>query len=178
MIFETKRLHFRDVVSSDLENIHGLHSMPETDQYNTLGIPASAVETGVLLEGWINANTETPRKRHILCIEDQQGRFIGLLGISTGKPGYRNAELWYKLHKDHWNKGYATEAVKGAVAFCFSTLQLHRVEAGCATGNIASVRVLEKAGFTREGRGRKLLPVRGEWLDNYTYSILDEDLQQ
>jgi len=49
------------------------------------------------------------------------------------------------------------------------------VEAGCAVDNLASVKVLEKSGFTREGRSRKLLPIRGEWADNYFYSILEEE---
>jgi ribosomal-protein-alanine N-acetyltransferase len=49
------------------------------------------------------------------------------------------------------------------------------VEAGCATENIASYKVLEKCGFTREAHTRQLLPVRGKWLDNFGYAILEND---
>jgi [ribosomal protein S5]-alanine N-acetyltransferase len=55
------------------------------------------------------------------------------------------------------------------------SLRLHRIEAGCAVENIPSIKVLEKAGMTREGLKRKKLPIRGEWKDNYFYAILEED---
>jgi len=54
-------------------------------------------------------------------------------------------------------------------------LQLHRIEAGCSVDNIASSKVLEKVGMTREGMKRKKLPIRGEWKDNYFYAILEDD---
>jgi RimJ/RimL family protein N-acetyltransferase len=59
--------------------------------------------------------------------------------------------------------------------FGFESLHLHRIEAGTATENINSIRVLEKIGMTREGRRRKILPIRGEWYDNYHYAILEDD---
>ena len=59
--------------------------------------------------------------------------------------------------------------------FCFSELKLHRVEAGCATANIASIKVLKKCGMIKEAQRRKLLPIRGEWFDNFEYAILEED---
>ncbi len=59
--------------------------------------------------------------------------------------------------------------------FGFNDLKLHRIEAGCAVENIASSKVLEKVGMTKEGIKRKILPIRGEWKDNYFYAILEED---
>ncbi len=53
--------------------------------------------------------------------------------------------------------------------------RLHKVEAGVAIGNIKSIRVLEKTGMTREGLRRKILPIRGEWVDNYHYAIVESD---
>jgi len=52
---------------------------------------------------------------------------------------------------------------------------LHRIEAGVATQNLNSIKLLEKVGMTREGMYRKILPIRGEWVDNYSYAILEED---
>jgi [ribosomal protein S5]-alanine N-acetyltransferase len=59
--------------------------------------------------------------------------------------------------------------------FSFNILKLHRIEAGCAVENTASIKVLEKAGMTREGMKRKKLPIRGDWKDNYFYAISEED---
>ena len=83
--------------------------------------------------------------------------------------------MHYSLLPDYWGQGYATEAVRGLIGYAFEELGLHRLEAGVATGNLASIRVLEKAGMTREGLKRKILPIRGTWVDNFHYAILDED---
>ena len=175
MILQTVRLKLREVSLADIEKIHDLLSLPETDKYNTLGIPKSIDETKNLVIDWTNGQYESPRKKYVFCIEKSNNDFIGLFGINIGKPNYRNAEIWYKLHSNYWNQGYATEAVKTILHFCFTELKLHRVEAGCATANIASRKVIEKSGMIKEGQKRKLLPIRGEWFDTYEYAILEED---
>lgn len=101
-----------------------------------------------------------------------------LLLLIQGKVNYKSAEVWFKIHKNHWRKGYTTEALASLLAFGFNNLKLHRIEAGCAVENIASGKTLEKAGFTREGLKRKKLPIRGEWKDNYFYGILEEDFNK
>jgi len=67
------------------------------------------------------------------------------------------------------------EFLKRLVNLGFEDFNLHKVEAGVATGNIKSIRVLEKTGMTREGLRRKILPIRGEWIDNYRYAIVEND---
>ena len=69
----------------------------------------------------------------------------------------------------------AYEALNKLLDFGFNDMRLHRIEAGCAVENIASSKVLEKVGMTKEGMKRKKLPIRGEWKDNYFYAILEED---
>lgn len=175
MTIHTKRLVIRELIITDLENIHELHSLPETDEFNTLGLPETIEVTRNIMRGWLGSMKERPRKKYVFCIESEGSEFIGLLGLSLGKPGYGSAEIWYKLHSTHWNQGFATEAVNGILRFGFVDLQLHRIEAGCATGNLASKRVLEKVGMTQEGICRKVLPIRGQWLDNYEFAILNTD---
>ncbi|MDC1259516.1 GNAT family N-acetyltransferase [Flavobacteriaceae bacterium] len=77
----------------------------------------------------------------------------------TWNKKYKRAEVWYKIHSDYWNKGYATESLKAIINFGFETLKLHRMEAGCAVDNKGSFTVLEKAGMVREGRLRQVLPL-------------------
>ncbi len=175
MLLQTERLLLREVLMDDLNDIHKFHSLPETDKYNTLGIPGSIIETETLISSWIQTQGELPRKKYVFVIENLAHNFIGLVGINIGKPNYFNAEIWYKLHPHFWNNGYAIESLKAILFFCFTELKLHRIEAGCATKNVASIKVLEKAKFIREGLCRKILPIRGEWIDNYFYAILEED---
>jgi RimJ/RimL family protein N-acetyltransferase len=88
---------------------------------------------------------------------------------------YKMGEIWYNIMPGHWGNGYATEVSKRLIRFGFEFLSLHRIEAGVATGNSRSIKVLEKAGMTREGVRRKMLPIRGSWVDNYHYAILEDD---
>jgi RimJ/RimL family protein N-acetyltransferase len=172
----TERLSLREVTASDLENIHGLFLLPETDYYNALGIPESIDFTRDYINNWIVHQQKNPRTLYPFVIEAKDSnQFIGLIGLIMGKPKYRNAEAWFKIHKDQWGQGYATEAFKCLIAFGFHDLGLHRIEAGCAIENIASSKVIQKAGLTLEGINRKLLPHQGGWLDCYSFAILEED---
>lgn len=176
MQLQTHRLLLRELVPEDLGMIHGMNSIPEVDQYNTLGLPESIAVTEKILQDWLSEQQAGPRLHYVFGIMDTAtGTFIGMIGLRLGKLKYRIAEVWYKLFPDHWGKGYATEALKELLRFAFKDMNLHRIEAGCAIGNAGSIKVLEKAGMIREGHKRKILPIRGEWVDNYEYAILEED---
>lgn len=172
----TKRLNLRPITKSDIEKIHELHSLAETDRFNTLGIPSDISETEILVESWIAENNLENSRKYSFTVELKgENRFIGLIGINLGKEKYKNAEVWFKFHYSYWNKGYATESLKRILAFGFEDLKLHRIEAGCATENLGSVSVLEKAGMLREAHTRQLLPLQSGWADNYGYAILSTD---
>jgi [ribosomal protein S5]-alanine N-acetyltransferase len=175
MELNTERLQLRELLFTDVEKIHELHSLPETDEFNTLGIPESIEVTRQIVSEWLEAQNEVPRKKYVFCIENSEKEFIGLAGLNYGKPAYRNAELWYKLHSKYWGLGYATEVANRILDFGFTDLQLHRIEAGCAVGNLASKRILEKIGMTMEARCREILPIRGNWVDTFEFAILETD---
>lgn len=178
-MLKTNRLHIRELIWADIDNIHTLHSLPETDEFNTLGIPDSIKTTEKILEEWLSVQKQEPRNFYVFGIEkNDDNHFIGLIALSLGKVNYQTAEVWFKIHKDFWKKGYTTEALTKVLEFGFNHLELHRIEAGCAVENIASIKVLEKAGMIREGMKRKKLPIRGEWKDNYFYGILEEDFNK
>jgi RimJ/RimL family protein N-acetyltransferase len=171
----TTRISLRPIEINDLPTIHQLLSLPETDKYNTLGIPQTIYDTKKIVDGWLEEQRIFPIKKYVYYAENEKKEFVGTAGINIGNPKYRLAELWYKLHPLQWNKGYATEIVKSMIHYCFENLKLHRVEAGCAVDNIASIKVLLKAGMEHEGMKRKLLPIRSNWIDGNLYAILEED---
>lgn len=174
MNLQTQRLHLRPILHQDLQAVHDLHSLPEVDEFNTLGIPETIDETKGIVDQWILSHEEQPTRRFTFAMElKDSNQFIGLIGINLGKEKYRNAEVWFKLHPNFWNRGFATEALKRLLAFGFDDLKLHRIEAGCAIGNLGSVSVLEKVGMKREAHTRELLPLKSGWSDNYGYAILE-----
>lgn len=173
---KTERINLRPISENDIKNIHNLHSLAETDKFNTLGIPNNIRETEIIVEKWIFENNLENNKSFTFAIElNKDEEFIGLIGINLGKEKYRNAEVWFKIDYNYWNKGYATESLKEIIRFGFNDLKLHRIEAGCAIENIGSINVLEKVGMLREAHTRKLLPLKSGWSDNYGYAILSTD---
>lgn len=173
---QTNRLLIKPISLSDLVEIHELHSLPETDKFNTLGIPENRGQTEKIIKDWIDKNINGQNKNFTFKVELFESKtFIGLISLNLGKPQFKMAEVWYKFHPDFWNKGYATESLTEILKFGFNNLNLHRIEAGCAVDNIGSIRTLEKVGMTFEGRKRKVLPLKDGWSDTFEYAILSTD---
>ncbi len=106
-------------------------------------------------------------------VKKESDEFIGMSGMTLSANRFRLGEIWYELFPSQWGQGYATEVAKILIKSGFDDFHLHKVEAGVATENIRSIKVLEKSGMIREGLRRKILPIRGEWKDNYHYAIVE-----
>jgi RimJ/RimL family protein N-acetyltransferase len=87
-------------------------------------------------------------------------------------------EIGYILAPNERKRGYGSEAVRIIVDYLFLSKELVRVQAITGVDNFASCRVLEKAGFTKEGIMRKSGFIRGEWKDGCLYSILREEWKE
>jgi ribosomal-protein-alanine N-acetyltransferase len=98
---------------------------------------------------------------------------VQLSGISPSP--FANAHLGYFVSERHNGRGYATEGVRQAVDSSFGALALHRVQAAVIPRNVASVRVLEKAGFRREGLALHYLLIAGVWEDHLLYAVTAEE---
>lgn len=176
--YKSSRLVIKEVSLDDLAIIHDLHSFPEVDEFNTLGIPKNIDETKAYLLPLIEAQQLNPRKLFfwkVVLIDSD--KFIGIASMTLTADRFKSGVIYYKILPNHWNKGYATELGKLLVKVGFDNFKLHRIEAGVATDNVRSIRVLEKIGMTREGLHRKILPIRGEWKDNYHYAIIESELE-
>ncbi len=170
---QTNRLNIIRLQEEDLKDIHHMNSIDIVNEYNTISIPKNISETKKMLS---KALDETNTTNSGWSIRLKKGNiFIGELGMTLASPKYRMAEIHYSILPEFWGKGFATEAVNKIIDFGFNELKLHRIEAGVATENLASIKVLEKVGMTKEGHKRKILPIRNQWKDNYHYAILDED---
>ncbi|RWW52584.1 hypothetical protein BHE74_00040987 [Ensete ventricosum] len=105
------------------------------------------------------------------------GRPIGAVSVELGAGCDRcKGELGYVLAAAHWGRGYATAAVKMAVRSVFQEVEgLERVEALVDVDNKGSQRVLEKAGFVREGVLRKSMVLKGRTRDMVMFSFISTD---
>lgn len=101
-----------------------------------------------------------------------QGSFVGGINIRF-QHDHRLGEVGYSTTRPAWGNGFATEALIAVVDAAFSTLaELNRVRAMADARNLASQRVLVKAGFTREGMLRQNHVVRGEPVDEVWFGVL------
>jgi RimJ/RimL family protein N-acetyltransferase len=101
------------------------------------------------------------------------GIACGSIGIFPQSDVHRkNAEMGYWLAEEYWGSGIMTVAVKNMVEYGFSTFDITRIFARPFSSNIASQRVLEKAGMKLEGRFEKSLFKNGQFLDELIYSTL------
>ncbi|KAK7405914.1 hypothetical protein VNO78_07526 [Psophocarpus tetragonolobus] len=114
-----------------------------------------------------------------ICLKD---RAIGCVSLSSNsehdKTRTRSAELGYVLGSKYWGKGVATQVVKQVIKVAFTELchlELERIEALVDVLNVGSQRVLQKAGFQREGVLRKYVCLKRQATDMVIFSFLSTD---
>jgi ribosomal-protein-alanine N-acetyltransferase len=101
---------------------------------------------------------------------------VGGLTLANIRRGCAQAgSLGYWMGAAYAGQGYMTAAVGAVIPFAFDTLRLHRIEAACIPANVASIRLLERAGFRHEGVAREYLCIDGVWRDHLLYARLRRD---
>ena len=97
---------------------------------------------------------------------------VGSIGIFPQEDVYRkNAEIGYWLAEEYWGRGITTFAVKAIIQYGFRTWNLQRIYASVFDGNLASQKVLAKAGMKMEARFRNSVYKNEKFLDEIFYSV-------
>ena len=104
---------------------------------------------------------------------EYQGVYVGNISLMPGTDVYRkSAEIGYFIGEPYWGKGIATAAVKLIIDYGFKQLGLSRIHTGVYEYNPASMHVLEKCGFQKEGVFRKSVFKKGQLWDEVRYALL------
>lgn len=124
-------------------------------------------------EQWIRQATEdTPETQFAIAIEDE---IVGGTGLDLQTDVFRrSAEIGIWLGEPYWGRGIATEAVRAMTSFAFAHFDVCRIFAGVFEWNPTGMRVLEKAGYSFEGRLRKSVTKDGQTIDQMLYAIVRE----
>lgn len=113
-----------------------------------------------------------------LIFHSDSGALLGGITLGNIRHGVaQTGHVGYWVGERHAGKGYMHEALLLLLQFAFETLRLHRIEAACIPSNARSIKVLEKAGFRREGLLRSYLRINGRWQDHYLYAVIAGDRQ-
>ncbi|MEI6985214.1 MAG: GNAT family protein [Rhodospirillaceae bacterium] len=114
-----------------------------------------------------------------LTHESRSGTLVGGLNLGIIRRGVsQSATIGYWVGEPFTRRGFTTEAVRLALDYAFGELKLHRVDASCLPDNQASSNLLQKLGFSYEGRARGYLRINTIWQDHLLYAILKEDRRQ
>jgi ribosomal-protein-alanine N-acetyltransferase len=104
------------------------------------------------------------------------GVLVGGITIANVRRGVAQAgSIGYWMGEPYAREGLMSAALRVLMPFSFVTLRLHRLEAACIPTNVASIRLLEKSGFQREGYARQYLCINGSWQDHLLYARIKDD---
>ncbi|WP_207952325.1 GNAT family N-acetyltransferase [Paenibacillus turpanensis] len=173
-VLETERMRLRKIVVEDARDLFAYCSDEEVSRYTTWDTHQT-IEHSL---GFIRYIRQLYGTKQVAPwgIEDKRtNRLIGTVGFVYWHPSHSRAELGYALARPYWNQGVGTEVVRRTILFGFEQMKLVRLEARCHPDNIASFRVMEKAGMSYEGILRKHTAVKRVNQDVKLYSILKEE---
>jgi ribosomal-protein-alanine N-acetyltransferase len=162
----------REPVTTDAAAILVFRGDPEVQRYNAEPLRDIA-EAEQFIE-MLHAQSAADVRRHWAITLD--AAVIGLIALHAWERHHRRAELGYELAAAHRGHGIATEAARAVIEFGFTTMALHRIQAGTLADNSRSVRLLERLGFQREGVLRQYsLEGDGTFHDTAIYALLHTD---
>ncbi len=169
---ETERLVLRMPVPADAESIHRNYAQdPEITRYLIWRPNTSVEQAKEFVAGSMTAWQGEHRFPYVITLKGEDPA-IGMIELRL--DGFK-AELGYVIGRAWWGKGYMTEAARALIDWSLARPEIYRVWAVCDVDNVASRRVMEKAGMQREGLLRRAIyhpNASPEPRDCYVYAIV------
>lgn len=149
-LLETERMVLRRFVASDLEYLVELDSDPEVMRFINGGLATQReVMQNKILPTFLSSYEPVPGLGIFATIEKPGGEFLGWFSFRAKDEAHPDeVELGYRLRRTIWGQGYATEGARALIRKGFTELGVQRVIATTYEYNLASRRVMEKAGLT------------------------------
>ncbi len=182
ILLETERLVLRRFTEDDADNIFDLDSDPEVMRFLTGGeaTPRSVIEADIVPD-FLRWHERYEGFGYFAAIEKASGGFLGWLLFRPCKCGSPdNIELGYRLRKSAWGKGYATEGSRALIHKGFTELGVRRIFAETMEVNLASRRVMEKAGlsYVRTFHPKWEHPIEGAEHGEVEYALHKEEWEK
>ncbi len=177
-VISTARLVLRDIELSDItEDYLAWLNDPETTKYLEIRFTPQTMED--VREYVTSKLRDTVNTKHFGVYDSGGNRLVGTVTLPVINMHHRYADISFVIgHPEATGRGYATEAVHAVVYYAFRVCGLSKLWAGYYDGHAASARVLEKNGFTIEGRmKKKLINHDGERVDHILVGLLAADFK-
>ncbi|HEX5401002.1 MAG TPA: GNAT family protein [Pseudonocardiaceae bacterium] len=172
----TDRLSLRRFTMDDLEPLHAMLSREDVSRFLLWG-PRDLAQVKETLTQRVNQYRfdELNDVISIAAARRDTDQFIGSAKFSLASREHRTGELGYVLHPDHYGQGYATEIAIALLRLGFEDAGLHRMYGACDGRNVASARVMAKAGMRQEAHLVENEFIKGEWTDELIYGLLAKE---
>jgi len=173
-ILQTSRLLLRPLRPSDAAAVFALRSDPKVARYAGY-IPWTSIESArTMIERDMNW-LATGENIRLGIVGPHGDEVIGTCTLFHLDEQCRRADIGYDLCPAFWGHGFINEALTALIQYGFSSMQLNRLEADVDPSNMASIKVLERLGFQREGFMRERWIVNGVKSDTAFYGLLLSD---
>jgi ribosomal-protein-alanine N-acetyltransferase len=171
---ETERLLLRQITFDDAEDIHVIRSNEAVMEFINRPLPKSIDDTKELVQR-VYKSFET--SDGILWGITLKGdpTVVGTMAFWRIEKEHHRAEIGYLLRPDFQGKGIMQEALTVALKYAFDTMKLHSIEANVNPQNAASIKLLERNGFVREGYFKENFFANGKFFDTATYSLVTSE---
>ncbi len=173
-LIKTNNLLLRKLTLADADDVYAYARIPQVTKYVIWEPHQSKTES----ENFIQLLHELFEKKEQLIwgIEfEPDKKIVGTIGFNSLSYQHSCAEIGYAISDKYWNKGIATEALKAILKYGFDELELNRQEAHCKEENIASEKVMLRAGMSYEGTLREKIFMKGEFWTMKMFSILRKE---
>lgn len=173
----TSRLHLRPMAMSDKEAVLNIFSDEQALKYWGKEPIRSIEEAESMVQqelDWVAAGS---CMTWALALPDSD-QLVGKIVLFQLNEQNQRAEIGYIVDRRYWGQGYMSEAIECVLGFAFDVLELHRIEADTDPENSASLAVLDKFGFSPEGRFRDRWYVHGKWHDSIMLGLLEKDYRR
>ncbi len=171
---ETDRLFLRPLAQGDLAFVFQHFSDPAVYRYLLDEAPVTTLEEAQAIIDFYQPPTGKPYNRWLM-MHKAEARPIGTCGFHKWQAQHRRAEIGYDLEPRSWHQGLMREALHAAIGYGFAQMRLHRIEAMVAPANTASLRLLERLGFQREGVLRQNTFQGGAFHDHLLLALLQPE---
>jgi len=167
----TDRLVLRELTKEDAEGIFACFSNENVTRFYGQETLEGIEQAESFVDFFSNSYREKRGIRWGIERREAEG-IIGTIGFNAWSPKHKRAEIGYEIHPIHWRKGYTSEALSTVLSYGFEKLDLNRIGAVVFTENVASNKLLLKAGFQKEGVLKEYMYQDGKAYDTYVYSLL------
>jgi ribosomal-protein-alanine N-acetyltransferase len=168
---DTPRLHLRNITPEDASEVFFLRSDAQVMQFLDRTPAGSVEEAAQFIQNCIALEKAGDAVTWAITLKTHP-ELIGTITLWNIQKQHYRAEIGYVLHPDHQGKGLMQEAMTTVLDYGFNKMHLHSIEANVNPANTASIKLLERNNFIREGYFRENYFFNGKFLDSAIYSLL------